>query len=84
MDILVTVGVIVLLIALTALMIHLLNVRHQQSIVTHRYDTFHPGNPPEGEGAEQAGPEHPHPHAADPRFKRTGRDGGEDGRRREG
>lgn len=53
MDILVTVGVILLLIVLTALMIHLLDARHQQSIATHRYDTFHPGNPPGGGAAGQ-------------------------------
>lgn len=48
MDILVTVGVILLLIALAAGMIHLVNERHEQSIATHHYESFHAGDPPGG------------------------------------
>ncbi|MFC4495823.1 hypothetical protein ACFPA8_16980 [Streptomyces ovatisporus] len=83
MDILVTVGIILLLIALTALMIHLLNVRHEQSIVTHRYDTFHPGNPPESAGADGAGPDHAGPHTAGPHGAGADRQDDEGGRRRD-
>ena len=49
MDILVTVGVILLLIALAALMIHLINTHHEQRIAALDYERFHPGDPPDPE-----------------------------------
>ena len=55
MDILVTVGVIVVLIALTALLIHLLNVHHGQRIAETHYDRFHAGDPPDTGGGGTQG-----------------------------
>ncbi|OEU86494.1 hypothetical protein DB35_22405 [Streptomyces abyssalis] len=51
LDILVTVGVILVLIALAALLLHLINTHHEQRIATTHYERFHPGNPPEGPGS---------------------------------
>jgi hypothetical protein len=44
MDILVTVGVILLLIALAALMIHLINAHHEQGIAALDYEQSRPGD----------------------------------------
>lgn len=56
MEILVTVGVILVLIALAALMIHLINVHRDQRVAAFHYERFHPGDPPDtewGGGGEQ-------------------------------
>ncbi|SCK38063.1 hypothetical protein [Streptomyces sp. WMMB 322] len=50
LDILVTVGVILVLIALAALLLHLINTHRDRSIATARYEDFHPGNPPRSPG----------------------------------
>lgn len=50
LDIVVTVGGILVLIALVALMLHLINTRQQQGITAADYEEFHPGNPPETPG----------------------------------
>jgi hypothetical protein len=58
MEILVTIGVILALIALAALMIHLINVHRDQRVAAFHYDRFQPGDPPDtgraGGSAEQA------------------------------
>lgn len=46
LDVLVTVGVILVLIALAALLLHLINTHHEQDVATAEYERFHPGNPP--------------------------------------
>jgi hypothetical protein len=46
LDILVTVGVILVLIALAALLLHLINTHHEQRIAATHYERFHPGDPP--------------------------------------
>jgi hypothetical protein len=50
LDILVTVGVILVLIALAALLLHLINTHHRQDVATADYERFHPGDPPESRG----------------------------------
>ena len=52
LDILVTVGVILVLIALAALLLHLINAHHRQDIATAHYESFHPGDPPPGTSAD--------------------------------
>ncbi|MCH6161271.1 hypothetical protein [Streptomyces marispadix] len=47
LDILVTVGVILVLIALAALLLHLINTHQRQDVATADYERFHPGDPPE-------------------------------------
>ncbi|MGH3309935.1 MAG: hypothetical protein ACRDP3_05030 [Streptomyces sp.] len=47
MDILVTVGVILAMIAVGALVIHVINVHHAHDIAEHEYEAFHPGDPHE-------------------------------------
>ncbi|QPP07884.1 hypothetical protein G4Z16_17400 [Streptomyces bathyalis] len=70
LDILVTVGVILVLIALAALLLHLINTHHEQRIAATHYERFHPGDPPptatdrgeetaRGEGPEQRDREGP-------------------------
>jgi hypothetical protein len=49
LDILVTTGVILVLIALAALLLHLINTHHQQGIAAAHYERFHPGDPPKTE-----------------------------------
>lgn len=49
MDIIVTVGIILILIAVSSLVIHLINAHHAQDVAEHDYDAFHPGDPRSGE-----------------------------------
>ncbi|NLU75923.1 hypothetical protein HCC61_25270 [Streptomyces sp. HNM0575] len=53
LDILVTVGVILVLIALAALLLHLIGAHHRQDVATAHYESFHPGNPPRAREREQ-------------------------------
>lgn len=55
LDILVTVGVILVLIALVALMLHLTNAHQEQRVATARYERFHPGDPRSGPSEEREG-----------------------------
>lgn len=57
LDILVTVGVILVLIALAALLLHLINTHHEQRIAAAHYEDFHAGDPPRSgkDGEERAG-----------------------------
>lgn len=60
LDILVTVGVILVLIALAALLLHLINTHHEQHIAAADYERFHPGQPPQtprSRGADTDGAE---------------------------
>lgn len=50
LDILVTVGVILVLIALAALLLHLIGAHHRQDVAGAHYERFHPGNPPNVRG----------------------------------
>jgi hypothetical protein len=45
-DILVTVGVILVLIALTAMLLRLIDRHHARDVATAHYEPFHPGKPP--------------------------------------
>jgi hypothetical protein len=55
LDILVTVGVILVLIALAALLLHLINTHHRQDVATADYERFHAGDPPESTGRSDSG-----------------------------
>ncbi|WP_314175786.1 hypothetical protein [Streptomyces winkii] len=55
LDILVTVGVILVLIALAALLLHLINTHHEQRIAAAHYERFHPGDPPRPHRSEREG-----------------------------
>lgn len=45
-DILVTVGVILVLIGLTAMLLRLIDRHHARDVATAHYESFHPGKPP--------------------------------------
>ena len=54
LDILVTVGVILILIALAALLLHLVDEHQRQRVATADYERFHPGDPRPGSSGEPA------------------------------